>query len=218
MAQAHNEPESRLARERSGQAPPGFDPDRLAYLETAGWKAYYDHKWLLAFRLLVQLSHEQFGLSWLRSIQAAYYITRASIAWAPKENEAGKARRYIRKFYRVGAKHGRGLSFDPAKVADAEFRYWVVHRRLSGRPQEEKGPLVDSFAELHSAIFGIPKEQAYPSAVSRARAADTVDLITSKTSTDVAGDWQRVENHLREAYRSVKVELPQGSPPGLTVV
>ncbi len=186
---------------------PGFDPQRLAYLEMAGWKAYYDHKWLLAFRLLVQLSHEQFGLSWLRSIQAAYYITRASIAWAPKENDPRKTRRYIRKFYRVSARYGRGLSFDPVKVGDYEVRYWDVHRKLSGRPQEEKGPLVASFSDLHSAIFGISAENAYPSAVSRARAADTVDLITSKTSTDVEADWQRVEEYLREAYRSVKTAL-----------
>ena len=195
-------------REGKGQAAPGFNPDRLAYLETAGWKAYYDHKWLLAFRLLVQLSHEQFGLSWLRSIQAAYYITRASIAWAPRENDSRKARRYIRKFYRVSARYGRRLTFDPVKVADAEFRYWDVHRRLSGRPQEEKAPLIDPLTKLHSAIFGISAERAYPSAVSRARAADTVDLITSKTSTDVARDWRRVQDYLREAYTSVKTALP----------
>jgi hypothetical protein len=203
-----NERVNKQRRENRGQAAPGFDPDRLAYLEMAGWKAYYDHKWLLAFRLLVQLSHEQFGLSWLRSVQAAYYITRASIAWAPKENDPRKSRRYIGKFYRVSARHGRGLSFDPVKVTDAEFRYWDVHRRLSGRPQEEKAPLVDSFADLHSAIFGISTESAYPSSVSRARAADRVDLITSKTSTDVEGDWRRVEDHLREAYRSIKTALP----------
>lgn len=208
MAQEHQDKrhgdKHKVARR---QAAPGFDPERLAYLEMAGWKAYYDHKWLLAFRLLVQLSHEQFGLSWLRSIQAAYYITRASIAWAPKENNPRKTRRYIRKFYRTSARHGTDLSFDPVKVGDYEVRYWDVHRRLSGRPAGEKGPLIDSLTDLHSAIFGISSESAKPSAVCRANAADTVDLITSKTSTDVEGDWRRVEEYLREAYMSVKSKL-----------
>ena len=40
-----------------------FDPDRLAYLEVAGLRAYYDHKWLRAFQLIIELMHEQFVLA-----------------------------------------------------------------------------------------------------------------------------------------------------------
>lgn len=185
----------------------GFDPDRLAYLETEGWRAYYDHKWLRAFRLLVQLSHEQFGLSWPRAAQAAYYITRASVAWAPKENDPRKTRAYIRRFYRVAGTYGKGLHFNPRQVANLELRYWDVHRRLSGRPDSEKQPLIQSLMDLHSAIFGLPKEKTIPSAIGRAHAADTVDLITSHNSTDIDSDWRRIATYLREAYRSLKAEL-----------
>jgi hypothetical protein len=193
--------------ERAGARNDLFDADRLAYLEVAGWRAYYDRKWLLAFWLMVKMCREQFGLSWLRSLQGAYYITRASIAWAPVEHDSRLVRRYIRKFYRLAARHGKGLDFDPDLVTNLEFRYWDVHRRLSGRPDSEKMPLVRSFVDLHSALFGLPSEDVWASAVDRAHSTDTVDLITGKRSTDIEGDWQRAEEYLRRAYRSIKSKL-----------
>src|SRR5438132_3628483 len=93
-----------------------FDPDRLAYLEVAGLQAYYDHKWMRMLVLVVQLMHEQFHLSWLRAIQAAYYMTRASIAWAPVDNKPEVTRLYIHKFYELAARYGSGFnSYDPDK-------------------------------------------------------------------------------------------------------
>jgi hypothetical protein len=38
------------------------------------------------------------------------------------------------------------------------------------------------------------------------RAAKTVDRITGRYSTDVAGDWRLVESYLHQAYQTV----PQG--------
>jgi hypothetical protein len=175
----------------------GFDADRLAYLEVAGWRAYYDHKWLLTFRLLVQLSREQFGLSWGRAV-----------AWAPVDNKPRVALRYIRKFYRLAAKYGSNVHFEPRRTAELEFKYWDVHRRLSGRPESEKMPLIQTLAELHSAIFGLPVEAMWQSGVDRARSTDTVDEITGKRSTDVEGDWRRAEEYLRKAYRDIQAQLP----------
>ncbi len=39
-----------------------FRPERVAYFEAAGWKAYYDHKWLKMLRLLVLLCQEEFHI------------------------------------------------------------------------------------------------------------------------------------------------------------
>src|SRR5438552_9199524 len=89
-----------------------FDPDRLAYLEVAGLRAYYDHKWMRMLKLVVQLMHEQFHLSWLRAIQASYYMTYASIAWAPLDNKPEVTRRYIHKFYDLAARYGAGYHYD----------------------------------------------------------------------------------------------------------
>lgn len=192
------------ASKSASGASSGFDPDRLAYLEVAGWRAYYDRRWLRTLRLAVQLAHEQFGLSWPRAVQAAYYVTRSMVAWAPVDHDNRKVLRYLRKFYRTAARYGKGIKFDPDKAAKLEFVYWDAHRRLSGRPENEKMPLVRSFAALHSELFGLPPEQVWESAVLRARSTDTVDEITGRRSSDVEGDWRKSEEYLREAYRSIK--------------
>jgi hypothetical protein len=184
-----------------------FDPDRLAYLETAGLRAYYDHKWFLMLRLVLQLMHEQFGLSWLRSIQAAYYTTRASIAWAPKENDPLTTRRYIRKFYKCAAAYGTLADFDPGRVGDLEFVYWDLHRRYSGKPESEKEPYIACLEDLHSALFSLPQDAVRESAVERARGTDAIDLVTSRRSTDIDRDWRRAEDHLSKAYRSVVTKM-----------
>lgn len=180
-----------------------FDPDRLAQLEVAGFRAYYDRKWLRCFWLIAQLAHEQFHMALLRAVQGAYYITRASIAWAPVDHDTRKVRLYIRRFYRLAAKHGKGFRFDPDVVARLEYIYWDEHRKLSGRPQSEKAPLVQSLVDLHSAIFSISPEAARPSAVDRAHCTDTVDEITGHRSTNIEADWQTAEAYLRTAYRSI---------------
>ena len=111
-----------------------FDPDRVAYLEVEGLKAYYEHEWVRCFQMIMALMHEQFGFSWLRAAQAAYYVTRASIAWAPVDNDRRATHRYIRKFYRLAAKHGKGYSFEPNPTGDLVYRYWVLHRIRGNNP------------------------------------------------------------------------------------
>jgi len=187
----------------------GLKPDRVAYLEAAGWRAYYNRQWVRALWLMVQLAREQFGLPWLRAAQAAYDITRAMIAWAPAKNNPVRAQSFISAFYRVARAYGQRQRFDPEAVAKLELDYWRIHRELSGRPNSEKRPLEDVLERLHSALFGVSPEQARPSARNRARAADTVDVITSRQSTDVALDWSRTESYLRSAYRSLSVDWQQ---------
>lgn len=197
--------QAKQAVEAKGKAP--FDPDRLAYLEVGGWRAYYDRKWPRMLWLMLLMMREQFGLSWPRSIQAAYYMVRASAAWAPVDHDKRAVRRNLRKFYRTVVRHGSNFRFDPAKVADLEYRYWDVHRRLSGRPESEKGPLVRTFVDLHSALFGLPADAVEHSAIERARSTDTVDLITSRRSKDIEGDWRQAEEYLRDGYRSLATQL-----------
>jgi hypothetical protein len=177
-----------------------FDPERMARLETEGWRAYYDRKWLRAFFLLATLCREQFRLPYLASLRAAYYATRASLAFAPKRNRPELARAYLRKFYRL-ARPALDFAFEPERVADLELRYWVVHRELVDAA--DKAPLERSLAELHAAIFGTGVEAMAESGVRRAAAATAVDRITSRRSTDVAADWREVEENLRAAYRLI---------------
>lgn len=182
----------------------GINPDRVAYFEAAGWRAYYDRKWLSMLRLIVGLCHEQFHIPFPRSLLAAYYTTRASLAWVPVDHDERKVLTFLEKFYRI-ARRDSGLNYEPARVAVLELRYFDVHRRLTGNP--EKGEFLQALIDLHSTIFDLSPEQVKESAEWRLRAANTVDLITSNISNDVDGDWAKLEEYLRRCYRSIQREL-----------
>jgi hypothetical protein len=180
-----------------------MQPERVAYFEAAGWKAYYDRKWLKMLRLMVLLCQEQFHIPFPMSLLAAYYTARASIAWAPIKHDERKVLRYLEKFYGVARRYS-GLHYDVKQVAALELQYFDVHRRLSGNPEKEE--FLQTLIALHSALFGLTPEQARESAEWRLLAANTVDLITSRTLTDVEGDWSKLEAYLRKAYSSIVQE------------
>jgi hypothetical protein len=177
-----------------------FDPDRVAYFETEGWRAYYDRKWLRLLRLLVTMSHEQFRIPWPQAIAAAYYVTRASVAWVPAAHDEARVLRYYEAFYRLAARYS-GLKFDPKRVAELELKYNDDHRRLVGA--EDKTELLQTMVDLHSALFGLSEAQVAESATHRVAALNAVDRITSKRSTDVAADWREVLEELQRCYRSL---------------
>jgi hypothetical protein len=177
-----------------------FEPDQVAYFEAHGWRAYYDRQWLKLLWLIVRLCQAQFRIPFPVSLLAAYYVTRAAAAWAPVNNDMALAQRFYERFYRVVRRYS-GLSFDPARAAQLELQYNEVHRRLSGKP--DKTAFIETMVQLHSTIFAITPEQARESAEQRVLANNTVDLITSKTSTNPEEDWTRLEDYLRQCYRSI---------------
>ena len=185
------------------------NPERVAYFEAAGWRAYYDHKWIKMLRLIVGLCHEQFSIPFPLSLLAGYYTTRASAAWVPVDHDEQKVLRYLEKFYKL-ARRFSSLKFDPSRVAALELHYFNVHRRLSGKSEQDE--FLQTLIDLHSAIFGLSPEQVKESAEWRLLAANTVDLITSHTSTDVEGDWMKLEEYLRRCYRSIEHELLKHYP------
>jgi hypothetical protein len=58
-----------------------FEPDRFADIEAESWRAYYDRHWGGLLRLLVRLCQDQFHIPFPLSVAAAYYATRAALAW-----------------------------------------------------------------------------------------------------------------------------------------
>jgi hypothetical protein len=178
-----------------------FQPDRVAYCEAEGWRAYYDRNWLKLLRLIVGLCHEQFRIPFPMSLLASYYIVRASIAWVPLDHDKSLVTEYYARFYRVARRYS-GLIFDPDKAGELEMRYNDDHRRLVG--QSDKSEFIQTMIELHCELFGITPEQARESAELRVEACNTVDRITGKTSTNVEADWALTEDYLRQCYRSVE--------------
>lgn len=192
-----------VAAARRGSVPSGgsqrqpvFDPVFLANTEADGWRAYYDRDFVQGFRLLLRLVRGQMGLGALDSLRAAYYAVRAQMAFAPKANDPDAARTFLTRFYLI-APHRDGV--EPADLADAELDYWVVHRQIVH--QEDKAALVDSFARLHTLLFGGDIVTMRPSAEQRTLACNAVDRITSRRSTDPDHDWSLVRQHLIAAYQ-----------------
>lgn len=180
-----------------------FNPDQVAYYEATGWRAYYDRQWFKLMRLIVGLCQEQFRIPFPVSLLAAYYVTRASVAWAPVHHDEKVVQHYYRKFYELARRYS-GLKFDPVRVAALELKYNDVHRKLVGKP--DKTEFIATMMQLHSEIFGITPKQARESAELRVLANNTVDLITGHTSTDPEADWQKLEEYLRQCYRSIERE------------
>jgi hypothetical protein len=178
-----------------------FNPERVAHFEVEGWKAYYDHAWFKLLRLIVALAQEQFHIPFPMSLLAAYYITRASVAWVPKEHDEAAIRTNLEKFYRIALRHS-GLKFDPSQVATLEARYWDEHRRLSGLP--DKTPFIQTMIALHAAIFSLSADRAKESGELRVEANNVLDTITGHTSSNPAADWLRCEELLRLAYISLR--------------
>jgi hypothetical protein len=153
---------------------------------------------------MVQLNQEQFHIPFPLSVVAAYHVARGSIAWVPVKNDPQIVRAHFTRFYRI-ARRWSGMGFEPRRAADLEIGYWIEHRRLAGNP--DKSTFVDAMTSLHSHLFNLPPERMRESAEWRIKANNTVDLITGKVSKEPEADWAKLEEELRQCYRSIQREL-----------
>lgn len=184
-----------------------FNPYQVAYYEKSGWEAYYDRDWLRAFRLMVALNREEFHMPLLTAIAASLDIVRASIAFAPMDNDVPKAIAHLQSYF-AKVKRMVHIQSDAGTLARLEMNYWVVHRelaieRIRQHDLDNIGPMIESLTKLHAALFGISHETARRSAELRALAAKSVDRITGRYSDSVEKDWQEVESYLQQAYCAV---------------
>lgn len=184
-----------------------FNPTQVAYYEKAGWEAYYNRNWTRAFWLLVQLNREQFRMPWWVALTAALDTVRASMAFAPIDNDLPRAQYFLERFF-AKARRSMGLQTEAKRLAELEMTYWIVHRQLAIRRQRDQAddniePMVQALTELHAALFTATPAQLRTSAEYRALAAQAVDRITGGYSTDIAADWRTVEAYLCRAYQAV---------------
>ena len=177
-----------------------FDPDRIASAEANGWRMYYERNWPRFAYLMVRLCQEQFHIPFPWSVLAAVNIVRAAAAWFGELQDTKAALRSLERYYGFVRRYS-GYSFDASRAAQAELSYWDVHRRVVD--QEDKSEFVTSLVLLHSLIFGIRPDQARESAELRVQASTLVDRITGGRSSDQERDWQLLEAHLRDTYRSI---------------
>ena len=143
----------------------------------------------------------QFRIPFPQSIAAAYYVTRASAAWVPKDHQAATIEAYLRKFYQLARRYS-GLKYDVERAAALELQYWEVHRRLVGQP--DKTDFIGTMIQLHAVVFGLSEADARESAELRVEANNVLDTITGRTTADPAADWLRCQALLDACYSSIR--------------
>jgi hypothetical protein len=148
-----------------------FDPRKVGTLECDAWVAYYRREWLKFLRAAIGLTRHTFGLPWPQTLYGAWLVLRANQLWAPKDNDPDGARRQMRRFYALVARH-HGEKIDVDEAARLEVEWWRVHREVQHAPDGEADiePLVDALARLYAHVYGVPQPDTTQAARERALA------------------------------------------------
>src|SRR5579872_534592 len=101
----------------SAMTRPSLDPEKVAYCEAEGWRAYYEQDWARLLRLMVEINRRQFRMPLPSALAAAYYTVQASRWWIPPRTNREKALYYLDRFYRHARAHS-GFTFDPRQAAE----------------------------------------------------------------------------------------------------
>ena len=185
----------------AGRAQADFDPDQLGAQEQALWEAYYYRQWPRLFLLLVQVTREQFGLSFAQSLYAAYLGTRAQYEAVKYGPGAGQAEASMREFYAY-VKGPTGGRYNSERAAAKEIRWWVVHREAGHRTGEGTA-LEDAFADLYVELYQAPDAAVRPAAHARARAVALSDRWLDEGKPPDSPLLGEIRAELIDSYRAL---------------
>jgi len=179
----------------------GFEPDRLAALETRMWKAYYRRQPARLFGLLILALREQAGASLPRAIGAALLLTRAAVGFARARGGYERYALDIERAYRLLRLPPHA---DVGEVARWELRWWVVRREIGPAAGTAAG---DAIARLYAAYYGVPVERVAEAGRLRGLAAEVRDRGATADPRGAAGTgnayWPEVARLLRASYREL---------------
>ena len=178
-----------------------FDPDRLARLELAMWKAYYRRQAGRLFRLLVRANQEQAGVSWLRAVVAAFWLAWAAARFGRSTGDYDRFEEPIARGYRL---LGLPPEVDVDEVARRELRWWVVRREIGLAAGDAAG---EAITRLYAAIYEVPEASVAQAGHLRGQAAEVRDRGAALDREGPGGEgrayWPEVARLLRESYRSL---------------
>jgi hypothetical protein len=202
---------------QGGDAPAlaNIDPEQLGAAEQQAWAAYYQRDWVTLYQLLLSISQSQFGLSPAQALEATIYATRAQVSFAERGARDGEAESHMRRFYTL-VREPAGGAYDPARAAELEVGWWVIHRQRNRQP--DTGPLVDALAALSVEVYGLTEDAARPAAEHRAAAMEISDRWVqegrdpdSPLLADVRAELVRSYQALAEAVRAQRAATPPTS-------
>ncbi len=187
---------------KSNNAMATFDPHKVARYEKDNWVAYYRKDWLTLMRVSVGMVKETFNLNLFQAIYAAYLVARAEIAAAPfPNNDIPRAEAYMRRFYAL-IKNAHHAEYDVAEVARLEVNWWVVHRRLFGKSDNQE--LIDAVADLYAATFRVPKDKVRDAAQHRALAMVHSDRWVNEGRVADSPLLAQEEEELFQSYKALR--------------
>jgi hypothetical protein len=184
-----------------------FDPDRLADLETAMWKAYYRRQPARLYGYLLQGLREQAHASWPRAIAASLFLTKAAAQFAGSTGDYDRFAPDIARGYRL---LGLPRDVDAEEVARRELRWWVVRREIGLAAGAAAG---EAITRLYAALYGVPESAVAEAGRLRGEAAEIRDRGGTADPDGHTGRglayWPRVARLLRESYRSLHAALAE---------
>ncbi|HEY7132414.1 MAG TPA: hypothetical protein VH440_09195 [Candidatus Limnocylindrales bacterium] len=184
-----------------------FDPDRLADLETAMWKAYYRRQPGRLFGYLLKGLREQAHASWPRAIAASLLLTKAAAGFARSTGDYDRFAPDVARGYRL---LGLPAHIDAEEVARRELRWWVVRREIGLSAGAAAG---DAITRLYAALYDVPVSTVAEAGRLRGEAAEVRDRgATADPEGPTARGrsyWPSVAHLLRASYRSLRTAIAE---------
>jgi hypothetical protein len=182
-----------------------FEPDRLADLEIAMWKAYYRRQPARLFGHLIRGLREQAHVSWPRALAAGFFLTKGAAGFARATADYDRFAPDIARGYRL---LGLPARIDAEEVARRELRWWVVRREIGLAAGQAAG---EAITRLYAALYDVPESVVAEAGRVRGEAAEVRDR---GGSADPDGHrargltyWPQVAALLRRSYRELHAAL-----------
>lgn len=174
-----------------------FDPAKMAVLETAMWRDYYDKRYPGLFFHLYLSTRDEFGFSPLDSLKIALAAANAARTFQPTRSreEANAALPSLVSYYRLLAR-AAPATFDVDQAARLELDWWQARRE--DVPPETYGRTI---AATSSLLYGKSDDLMMQSGIERAQAMAFRDQHRNDM-TDA--DWSAIELELFKAYSKLR--------------
>jgi len=178
-----------------------FDPDEVARLETAMWRSYYEKQRVRLFNQMTELLRSQYHMTPVKSNLVAYYAANAAFVFKEGKERADyeKALPDLIMFYSAVRKMS-DIPFDVDRAAQLELEWWIIHRQ---RVQHAPGDLDRALAALQAELYRVPVDRVMEHGRLRAEAM-TIRDTKAETTGVTEEDWAKINELLRESWRSLK--------------
>ncbi len=177
-----------------------FDPDEVARLETAMWRAYYSRERVKLYEEMGELLRKQYSFSYWKSQTVAYHAARAAFVFKDGKSRADYERALpdLVSFYE-SIREASGSDFDPRRAAQLELEWWIVHRQRAEHAPED---LPNALAALAAEIYRVPAARLEEHARLRAEAMRIRDDKAAQGGV-TEDDWSRIDQLLHASWRSL---------------